>query len=110
MSEAEKALSDINFEPTSDRLLIRPPSEEERHGLIWIPSTAKRELPETGVVVKTGPGILDEDRVLHPVAIEPGTVVFFGRHAGYAINVGDEQFMIIRELDVFGTSKGADEE
>ena len=62
-------------------------------------------MPTYGIVVKVGPGVVNREGVLEPVDLSPGEVVWFGKHAGYKVMVEDEEFLILRELDVFGTSE-----
>lgn len=100
-----EALESVNFEPSGDRVLVRPPRQMDRIGKIFVPDTVKKELPSYGVIVDVGPGMKDENGTLHPVQYHAGQVVWFGRHAGYAISVEDEEFLILREIDIFGTSK-----
>lgn len=105
MENLESILESVNFEPSWDRVLVRPPRQLDKIGKIFVPDTVKKELPSYGVVVSVGPGLPDESGQVRPVQYQPGQVVWFGRHAGYAISVDDEEFLILREIDIFGTSK-----
>lgn len=104
MGDLQAILESVNFRPKGDRILVRPPRQMDKIGKIIIPTTAKQELPTYGVIVSIGPGLKDRDGVLEPVDLKVDEVVWFGKHAGYKIQVEDEEFLILRELDVFGTS------
>ena len=96
----------MNFKPIHDRILVRPPAEEKvlKSGII-IPDTADRELPSMGEVVKIGPGRIDESGKLWPVSVSPGDTVYFGRWAGYELEVDGEPMKIIRDIDVMGITE-----
>ena len=98
-------MSQINFTPIHDRILVKPPDEEKvtKSGII-IPDTAERELPSMGEVVSIGPGRMDDNGVLHPVSVEVGQTVYFGRYAGYEMEIDGVPMKIVRDIDVMGTA------
>jgi chaperonin GroES len=100
-----KEVAAVNFEPLSDRLLVRRLDEEETmRGGIYIPDTAK-EKPQEGIVLAVGNGrILDSGHVI-PVAVEPGRKVLFGKYAGIEIKIDGEDFLILREEEILGKRK-----
>ena len=85
----------MNIKPLADRVLINPAKAEEKTvaGII-IPDTAK-EKPLKGEVVAVGEGTKDEKMVL-----KAGDTVLFGKYAGTEIEVGEEQYLIMRQSDV----------
>lgn len=88
--------------PLSDRVVVRPPDEEKvtESGII-IPDTAERELPDAGEVVAIGPGWVDRDGNVHPItSVKVGETVYFGRHAGYELEINGETMKILREMDI----------
>ncbi|TVR78863.1 MAG: co-chaperone GroES [Chitinophagaceae bacterium] len=90
---SEKALS---IKPLADRIVIKPAEAEEttKSGII-IPDSAK-EKPQKGKVVAVGNGKKDE-----PVTLKVGDQVLYGKYAGTEITVEGEDFLIMRESDVF---------
>jgi chaperonin GroES len=68
-------------------------------GGLYIPDLAK-ERPAQGVVVATGPGKY-ESGIFQPVNIQPGDHVLFGKFSGQEVKVGIDEFLILREEDVF---------
>lgn len=86
----------INVKPLSDRVLVEPsPAEEKTAGGIIIPDTAK-EKPQRGKVVAVGKGTKDE-----PMTVKEGDTVLYGKYAGTELNVEGNDYLIMRESDIF---------
>ncbi|MDR2946751.1 MAG: co-chaperone GroES [Candidatus Adiutrix sp.] len=92
----------MNVRPLSDRILVKRLEEEETtKGGIIIPDTAK-EKPQQGKVVAIGQGkLLDNGTRITP-AVNVGETVLFGKYAGTEIKVEGEEYLILREDDIFG--------
>ncbi len=88
-------MSDVKIKPLADRVLIEPQSAEETttSGII-IPDTAK-EKPQKGKVIAVGPGTADEK-----MEVKAGDVVLFGKYSGSEIEIGDTEYMIMRQSDI----------
>ena len=88
--------------PLHDRVIVRRLAEEERtRGGIIIPDTAK-EKPQKGKVVSIGKGrVTDEGKVL-PLEVKPGDEVLFGKYAGTEFKVEGEEYLMMREEDIYG--------
>ena len=90
----------MKLRPLADRLVVKPlEQEEEKHGGIIIPDTAK-EKPEKGEVVEVGPGKLDDNGKRIALEVKKGDRVLFGKYAGTDIKVDGKELMILREEDV----------
>ncbi|MDE0151628.1 MAG: co-chaperone GroES [Bdellovibrionales bacterium] len=88
--------------PLHDRVIVQRLAEEERtRGGIIIPDTAK-EKPQKGKVVSTGKGKITEDGKLLPLEVKPGDEVLFGKYAGTEFKVEGEEFLMMREDDIYG--------
>jgi len=92
----------MNVRPLSDRVLVKRLEEEETtKGGIIIPDTAK-EKPQQGKVVAIGDGkLLDNGTRITP-AVKVGETVLFGKYAGTEIKIEGEEYLILREDDIFG--------
>ena len=92
----------MNVRPLSDRILVKRLEEEEKtKGGIIIPDTAK-EKPQQGKVVSVGEGkLLDNGTRIQP-GVKPGETVLFGKYAGTEIKLDGEEYLILREDDIFG--------
>ena len=88
--------------PLHDRVLIRRVEEDEKTaGGIIIPDTAK-EKPIQGEVVAVGEGARGDDNELIPMAVKVGDFVLFGKWAGTEVKLEGEEYVIMKESDIFG--------
>ncbi len=86
----------VNIKPLADRVLIQPAAAEEKTaGGIIIPDTAK-EKPQRGVVIAVGNGKVDE-----PLTVKKGDNVLYGKYSGTEITIEGEDYLIMRESDIF---------
>lgn len=92
--------------PLGDRVLVRRVQEAETvRGGIIIPDTAK-EKPQEGVVVAVGTGRFDKGQRI-PLTVKEGDRVLFGKYSGSEIKIDGEEFLILKEDEVFGILTGA---
>ena len=88
--------------PLQDRVLVRRLEPEEvKKGAIIIPDTAK-EKPQEGEVIAVGKGRVLEDGSVRPLDVKAGDRVLFGKYSGTEVNIGDDEFLIMREEDILG--------
>ena len=86
----------VNVKPLADRVLIEPAQAEEKTvGGIIIPDTAK-EKPQKGTVVAVGNGKKDE-----PMTVKVGDTVLYGKYSGTELNIDGNQYLIMKESDIF---------
>ncbi|MDR0356432.1 MAG: co-chaperone GroES [Deltaproteobacteria bacterium] len=92
----------MNVRPLSDRILVKRLEEEEKtKGGIIIPDTAK-EKPQQGKVVNVGEGkVLDNGSRVTP-GVKVGETVLFGKYSGTEIKLDGQEYLILREDDIFG--------
>ena len=88
--------------PLQDRVLIkRVEPEEEVHGSIVIPDTAK-EKPMEGKVVAVGNGkVLENGNKVSP-SVKAGDSILFGKYAGTEVKIDGVEHLILREDDILG--------
>jgi chaperonin GroES len=92
----------MKFRPLQDRVLIRRiEGETKTSGGIIIPDTAK-EKPMEGEIVAVGPGARGEDGRLHPLDVQSGDRVLFGKWSGTEIKLDGEDLIIMKESDIMG--------
>ena len=86
----------VNITPLADRVIIMAAAAEQKtsSGII-IPDTAK-EKPQKGKVMAVGTGKTDE-----PMTVKAGDTVLYGKYAGTEINVDGDEYLIMRESDIF---------
>ena len=92
----------IQLQPLHDRVVIKrtEETEETRSGL-YIPDTAK-EKPQRGEVIAVGAGQILESGKRVPLDLKVGDHVLFGKNAGMDVIIGDEEYLIMRENEIFG--------
>lgn len=89
-------MAKINVKPLADRVLVEPAEAETKTaGGIIIPDTAK-EKPQRGKVIAVGKGKPEE-----PMTVKVGDIVLYGKYAGTEIQVDGNDYLIMRESDIF---------
>jgi len=88
--------------PLHDRVLIRRIEEQdEKHGSIIIPDTAK-EKPQEGQVIAVGTGKVTEDGKKLPLAVKEGDRILFGKYSGSEVKIDGTEYLIMKEEDILG--------
>jgi len=95
-------MSDFKIKPLEDRVIIKPSAAEEKtKGGIILPDTAK-EKPIEGTVIAAGPGKVKDDGNTVALYVKVGDKVLYGKYSGTEIVVDNEEYLIMRESDIFG--------
>ncbi|HUN65930.1 MAG TPA: co-chaperone GroES [Bacteroidota bacterium] len=91
----------MKIRPLADRVVIKPlPAEEKTKGGIFLPDTAK-EKPVVGEIVAVGPGRKGDDGKVVPMELKVGDHVLYGKYSGTETTVDGQEYLILRESDVF---------
>ena len=93
--------------PLNDKVIVRPLTDEESgtasaSGII-IPDSAKKEVPEQGIVIAVGPGKWDEDgekRV--PLDIKVGDHIVFSKYGFDELKIERKEYYIVAESSILG--------
>ncbi|SHL97805.1 Co-chaperonin GroES (HSP10) [Hymenobacter psychrotolerans DSM 18569] len=91
----------LSIKPLADRVIVAPAAAEEKtkSGII-IPDTAK-EKPQRGEVVAVGEGkVADNGTTIKP-QVKAGDQVLYGKYAGTEITVDGQDYLIMKESDIF---------
>ena len=93
-------MSQANYKPLGDRVIVEPESAEQttKSG-IFIPDSAQ-EKPQTGKVLKVGPGRVTDEGKQIPMNIQEGDTVIYAKYGGTELKVDGSEFIIIRESDI----------
>lgn len=89
--------------PLFDNILVQEdkPPEKTAHGLYV--ADDKKQTSFRATVRAVGPGIM-RDGSLVPCVVNVGDVVVYGRmHSGQNIKINDEDFLLMREVDLLAT-------
>lgn len=91
----------MNFKPLFDRVVIKPEINEvvANCGIV-LPETSQ-EKPQIGVIVAVGDGEnMDNDKTNMKVSV--GDRVLFSKFAGVNLKIENENYVVMRQLDIIG--------
>lgn len=95
-------MSEIKLKPLGDRVVVKPAAAEEKTaGGIILPDTVK-EKPVEGNVVAVGPGKVADDGKAIKMEVKVGDKVLYGKYSGTEVTINGEEYLIMRESDIFG--------
>ena len=94
-------MAKLKLKPLADRVVIRPmEAEEKTKGGIILPDTAK-EKPIEGTIVAVGQGKVADDGKVIKLEVKEGDKVLYGKYSGTEVTVDGEDYLIMRESDIF---------
>lgn len=97
----------MQIKPLADRVVVRPFEEQEvKRGGIIIPDTAK-EKPMEGEIIEVGPGRTSDEGKRTPLEVKKGDRVLYGKYSGTEVTVNGEEYLIMRESDIFAVIQKA---
>ncbi|MBI1932100.1 MAG: co-chaperone GroES [Ignavibacteriales bacterium] len=95
-------MKEFKIKPLEDRVIVKPnEATEKTKGGIILPDIAK-EKPIEGTIVAAGPGRIKDDGNKISMNVKVGDKILYGKYSGTEITVDDEQYLIMRESDIFG--------
>ena len=96
----------MNIRPLHDRVVVKRMEEERTSaGGIVIPDSAT-EKPDKGEVVAAGNGKILENGEVRALDVKVGDQVLFGKYAGTAVKVDDQELLVMREDDIVAVIEG----
>lgn len=88
-----------SFRPLGNNVWIKRIEEDTRTaGGLYIPDSAKGDA-QTGIVMATGTGKVNDKGDTVPLQVKVGDTVFFGKYAG--TKAGDT-YLVLKEDDILG--------
>ena len=91
----------MQVKPLADRVVVKPLEElEMKKGGIIIPDTAK-EKPMQGEIMEVGPGRVTDDGKTVGMQLKKGDRVLYGKYSGTEVSIETDEFLIMRESDIF---------
>ena len=91
----------MNLRPLHDRIVVERLEQETKSASgIVIPDQAA-EKPDQGEVVAIGNGKILEDGKVRPLDVKVGDKILFGKYSGQTVKVGNDEYLVMREEDVF---------
>lgn len=96
----------MKLRPLHDRVVIRRVEEETKTaGGILLPGSAA-EKPSQGEVVAVGKGAIAENGSVRALDVKVGDKVLFGQYSGSTVKVNGEEFLIMKESEIFAVLEG----
>lgn len=95
------------LKPLNDRIVVQPAEAETKtaSGLV-LPDSAL-EKPQKGVVLAVGPGKKLDNGTVVVSDVSVGDTVLYGKYSGTEVQLGGEEYVILRAEDVLGVLIGA---
>jgi chaperonin GroES len=94
-------MAKLKINPLADRVVVKPAEAEEKtKGGIILPDTAK-EKPVEGTIVATGPGKVADNGEVVKMTVKVGDKVLYGKYSGTESTIDGEEYLIMRESDIF---------
>jgi chaperonin GroES len=91
----------MKIKPLSNHLLIEPVKEEEKTKTgIFLPDTANKEKSEQGKVIAAGPGKMNDDGKIIPMAVKVGDMVLFSKYGPNEVKVDGKEYLIATENEI----------
>lgn len=92
----------MTVQPLHDRVLIKRLEEETKtaSGII-IPDNSK-EKPAQGEIVAVGAGYRLDNGETRKLAVKAGDKVLFGKYSGQEVKVDGQEYIIMKEEEIFG--------
>jgi chaperonin GroES len=91
----------MKLTPLGDRVIVKPKAPEEvTKGGIILPDTAQ-EKPMEGEIIAVGNGKTDDTGKKIAMDLKVGDKVLYGKYSGTEVKLNDEEFLIMRESDVY---------
>lgn len=95
-------MADFKIKPLADRVIVKPMAAEEKtKGGIILPDTAQ-EKPIEGTIIAVGPGRITDEGKEIKMNVKEGDKVLYGKYGGTEINIEGEEYLIMREADIYG--------
>ena len=98
-------MANFKIQPLGDRVIVKPNEAEEKtkSGII-LPDTAK-EKPIEGQIVAVGAGKVTEEGKTVAMTVKVGDTVLYGKYSGTEVKIEGEEYLIMRESDIYGIVK-----
>ena len=100
MATATKKKAKVTLQPLGDKVVVeREESQTKTAGGIVLPDSAK-DKPSRGTIIAIGTGKLLDDGTRGSLQVKKGDRVLFTSYAPEAINIGDDEYLLMSETDI----------
>lgn len=95
----------MNLKPLGDRVIVKPAAPETVTASGLIIASKTEEKPMRGEVMAVGAGNLDNNGKLVAPDVKVGDQVIFGKYGGTEVHYEEEDYLILRNDDIFAVIK-----
>ncbi len=89
------------LKPLADHVVVEVVTKEEKTASgIFLPDTAAKEKPQTGVVIAVGAGKLLENGTRVAPEVKAGDEVVFAKYSGSEVKLNGKDYLILSERDL----------
>ncbi len=100
MSAKIQKTEQSSINPLFDNILLKPlEAEQKTQSGLFVPDTAK-EKPQIGLVMAIGPGSINDQGKLVPVAVKKGQKVLYKKWGGTEVKVKGEEWVLVEQKDI----------
>lgn len=92
----------MNVTPLHDHVIVLRVKEDQTLESGIVLPAGQHEKPEQGVVIAAGPGRMNDYGSRLPMSVQRGDTVLFGKFSGQSIKLGPNEFLVMRDADIFG--------
>ena len=91
----------MSIRPLHDRVILKRTEQETKSagGIVLTGSAAEKST--RGEVIAVGNGRILESGEVRPLAVKVGDTVLYGKYSGTEITIDNDDFLIMRESDIF---------
>ena len=91
----------MEFKPLSNHVFLEPLEEEKttKSGIV-LPDNAEKEKPMKGTVLAVGPGKVQDNGTVRPVAVNVGDKVLFKKYGPDEIEIDGKKYLVGDEDDI----------
>lgn len=88
------------LKPLSDKIVVKPITQEETASGIIIPETVDKEKPEKGEVMAVGPGKMQDNGQRSPMEVKVGDKVLFTKYSPHEVTLDGQDLLVLSESDI----------
>jgi len=88
------------LKPLSDKIVVKPITQEETASGIIIPETVDKEKPEKGEVMAVGPGKMQDNGQRSSMEVKVGDKVLFTKYSPHEVAVDGQDLLVLSESDI----------
>ncbi len=102
VKKSSPSVPKMKIQPLGDRVLVKPITEAEERspfGII-IPESARKEKPETGMVVAVGEGKRTDRGDMIALRVKAGDTIVFSKYGFDEVTIDEQEYYVVAESNI----------